>query len=297
MNEKMFRIAVVGGFHKEDVTNYIEETAKKTKAEMDAKNAQIQSLTAQVEALKTNISSLQTQQEELKSEMEAQQKEYERRLAEQEKAAQDALTLCSIKGDEKCEDLRVSYEVRLAEEQRCAKETEDKLRADLLEQASIATAQAKESTQLHEQVQALAQIANEYETLKGNITQIELSAMKRAKEHEEASEEAVRQLKNEAETYLTEAKARLAPLIQAAQAQARNAQAAIEQLQNVMEDLRLGATDVEEQFDAVSITLETGKDSGLHTVKVNSLHELIERIRSGKLAEETKQENGESKNG
>ena len=67
MNDKMFRIAVVGGFHKEDVTNYIEETAKKTKAELEDKNAQIQSLTAQVGALQQELQTLQAQQQDRKS--------------------------------------------------------------------------------------------------------------------------------------------------------------------------------------------------------------------------------------
>ncbi len=295
MNDKMFRIAVVGGFHKEDVTNYIEETAKKTKAELEDKNAQIQSLTAQVGALQQELQMLQAQ-------MQAQQEEFERRLAAQEKDAQDALTLCSIKGDEQCEDLRVSYEVRLAEMRQSAEETEAKLRADLLEQIAIATAQTKETTELHEQIETLAGTAREYEALKGNITQIELSAIKRARERESQSEETVRRLKGETEEYLAAAKERLKPLIQAAQAQANNAELALAQLKNVMDDLRAGALDVQERFGEITVALEPAENGethsdAVHTIKVNSLHDLIERIRAGKPAEEIPTEKDDKQNG
>lgn len=295
MNDKMFRIAVVGGFHKEDVTNYIEETAKKTKAELEDKNAQIQSLTAQVGALQQELQMLQAQ-------MQAQQEEFERRLAAQEKDAQDALTLCSIKGDEQCEDLRVSYEVRLAEMRQSAEETEAKLRADLLEQIAIAAAQTKETTELHEQIETLAGTAREYEALKGNITQIELSAIKRARERESQSEETVRRLKGETEEYLAAAKERLKPLIQAAQAQANNAELALAQLKNVMDDLRAGALDVQERFGEITVALEPAENGethsdAVHTIKVNSLHDLIERIRAGKPAEEIPTEKDDKQNG
>ena len=295
MNDKMFRIAVVGGFHKEDVTNYIEETAKKTKAELEDKNAQIQSLTAQVGALQQELQMLQAQ-------MQAQQEEFERRLAAQEKDAQDALTLCSIKGDEQCEDLRVSYEVRLAEMRQSAEETEAKLRADLLEQIAIAAAQTKETTELHEQIETLAGTAREYEALKGNITQIELSAIKRARERESQSEETVRRLKGETEEYLAAAKERLKPLIQAAQAQANNAELALAQLKNVMDDLRAGALDVQERFGEITVALEPAENGethsdAVHTIKVNSLHDLIERIRAGKTAEEIPTEKDDKQNG
>lgn len=295
MNDKMFRIAVVGGFHKEDVTNYIEETAKKTKAELEDKNAQIQSLTAQVGALQQELQMLQAQ-------MQAQQEEFERRLAAQEKDAQDALTLCSIKGDEQCEDLRVSYEVRLAEMRQSAEETEAKLRADLLEQIAIAAAQTKETTELHEQIETLAGTAREYEALKGNITQIELSAIKRARERESQSEETVRRLKGETEEYLAAAKERLKPLIQAAQAQANNAELALAQLKNVMDDLRAGTLDVQERFGEITVALEPAENGethsdAVHTIKVNSLHDLIERIRAGKAAEEIPTEKDDKQNG
>ena len=295
MNDKMFRIAVVGGFHKEDVTNYIEETAKKTKAELEDKNAQIQSLTAQVGALQQELQMLQAQ-------MQAQQEEFERRLAAQEKDAQDALTLCSIKGDEQCEDLRVSYEVRLAEMRQSAEETEAKLRADLLEQIAIAAAQTKETTELHEQIETLAGTASEYEALKGNITQIELSAIKRARERESQSEETVRRLKGETEEYLAAAKERLKPLIQAAQAQANNAELARAQLKNVMDDLRAGTLDVQERFGEITVALEPAENGethsdAVHTIKVNSLHDLIERIRAGKAAEEIPTEKDDKQNG
>ena len=302
MNDKMFRIAVVGGFHKEDVTNYIEETAKKTKAELEDKNAQIQSLTAQVGALQQELQTLQAQQQALQAQMQAQQEEFERRLAAQEKDAQDALTLCSIKGDEQCEDLRVSYEVRLAEMRQSAEETEAKLRADLLEQIAIATAQTKETTELHEQIETLAGTAREYEALKGNITQIELSAIKRARERESQSEETVRRLKGETEEYLAAAKERLKPLIQAAQAQANNAELALAQLKNVMDDLRAGALDVQERFGEITVALEPAENGetysdAVHTIKVNSLHDLIERIRAGKTAEEIPTEKDDKQNG
>lgn len=271
-----FRSAVMGGFNREDVMNYIERTTAEHRQELEGLREQIERCNAEMEELRAENEGLRANVEEQQQTVEAQMEEI-RTMAETCESLKDShdraeelareldmtkeqLEAAKSYADQEQENL-VRENEQLKAEKAEMEQVMEQAKERLEEQGARISEQSRQIKELMGQTSALEQNSEAYQNLCGRIGQIEMEMRFRTLRMEQETKETM-QAQAEA------ARATYAKVVDSANEDALEVrQKAQEQLEQFQDDVSGTSAQVSE---AVAKAL----------AEVNTVRELLEKLDS-----------------
>lgn len=177
MENNIFKSVAFGGFDKQDVIHYIEQTAKETKAAQDKLKQENESLRKSLSELKTETESIKMGAETLRGQLEERSGRLKRAEAESQELKSRLEELSSR--DEETEPLRMETELLREEVDHLTAQV-----AELSAQQEENISLREEIRRLTEQTEKLRPEAEDYAKFRDRVGTIECDAHRRAAELE-----------------------------------------------------------------------------------------------------------------
>lgn len=237
---KYFKTAAFGGFHKEDVLNYIQKTA-------DEKAREIASYKDEIALLKKEYEELSKECGALKGENDGLQEKNAELL---ERLGQMTIDL------EKCTAQDGTAETKyqnLQQEQQVLQEENSRLRKAL-------SAAEQNAAEAKEQLQACERECRDYKAAKENIAEIELAAYRRASEMEEGALVDARNIRLQSAQIISDVKLRIGETLDRYVSFLRQAEREWDKIKNQAAGAEESLSDLVEALDQAVVS-ELSKNS------------------------------------